>query len=56
MRERYPFKEDLGFNPGKWITMEKGIQYLREMAMVGMVYGINLDDNTNSQDQDDGCM
>lgn len=53
MRERYPFKEDLGFYPGKCITMEEGIEYLREMAMVGMVYGINLDDNTNSHDEDD---
>lgn len=53
MGERYPFKEDLGFNPGKCITMEEGIQYLREMAMVGMVYGINMDDNTNSHDEDD---
>lgn len=33
--------------------MEEGIEYLREMAMVGMVYGINLDDNTNSHDEDD---
>ncbi|GAB0208015.1 hypothetical protein GRJ2_003267200 [Grus japonensis] len=37
MRERYPFKEDV-CHPGKWITMEGGIQYLRELAVWEMVY------------------
>ncbi|KAK4808523.1 hypothetical protein QYF61_009826 [Mycteria americana] len=26
MKERYPFKEDVVYCPGKWTTMEKGIQ------------------------------
>ncbi|KAK4814464.1 hypothetical protein QYF61_018982 [Mycteria americana] len=29
--------------PGKWTTMEKGIQYLRELAMLEVIYG-DLDD------------
>ncbi|GAB0207941.1 hypothetical protein GRJ2_003259800 [Grus japonensis] len=37
MRERYPFSEDV-CHPGKWTTMERGIQYLRELAMREMVY------------------
>jgi len=52
LKERYPFKEDLVFNPGIWTTMEKGIQYSRELSVVEMMYGINLD-NTSSQDSDD---
>ncbi|KAK4811029.1 hypothetical protein QYF61_015733 [Mycteria americana] len=39
MKERYPFKEDVIYRPGKWTTMEKGIQYLRELAVLEMVYG-----------------
>ncbi|GAB0210226.1 hypothetical protein GRJ2_003488400 [Grus japonensis] len=38
MRERYPFSEDVVCHPGKWTTMERGIQYLRELAMQEMVY------------------
>ena len=38
VRERYPFKEDVVCRPGKWTTMEKGIQYLRELAVREMVY------------------
>ncbi|GAB0182827.1 ubiquitin carboxyl-terminal hydrolase 4 [Grus japonensis] len=37
VRERYPFKEDV-CHPGKWTTMERGIQYLRELAVREMVY------------------
>lgn len=33
--------------------MENSIQYLREIALVEVVYGINLVDNTNSQNADD---
>ena len=36
--ERYPFKEDVLFHPGKWTTMEKGIQYLRQLAVLEVVY------------------
>ncbi|KAK4811016.1 hypothetical protein QYF61_015720 [Mycteria americana] len=39
MKERYPFKEDVIYCPGKWTTMEKGIQYLRELAVLDMIYG-----------------
>ncbi|KAK4813981.1 hypothetical protein QYF61_003814 [Mycteria americana] len=39
MKERYPFKEDVTYHPGKWTTMEKGIQYLRELAMLEGIYG-----------------
>jgi len=52
VRERYPFKENLVVNPGKWTTMEKDIKYLRELAVVEMMYEINLDNDTNSQDPD----
>ncbi|GAB0207722.1 hypothetical protein GRJ2_003237900 [Grus japonensis] len=38
MRERYPFSEDVVCRPGKWTTMERDIQYLRELAMWEMVY------------------
>ncbi|GAB0209210.1 hypothetical protein GRJ2_003386700 [Grus japonensis] len=38
VRERYPFSEDVVCQPGKWTTMERGIQYLREIAMQDMVY------------------
>ncbi|GAB0209563.1 hypothetical protein GRJ2_003422000 [Grus japonensis] len=37
-RERYPFREDDVCRAGKWTTMERGIQYLRELAMWEMVY------------------
>ncbi|GAB0176012.1 hypothetical protein GRJ2_000066400 [Grus japonensis] len=38
VRERYPFSEDVVCQPGKWTTMERGIQYLRELAVREMVY------------------
>ncbi|GAB0208475.1 hypothetical protein GRJ2_003313200 [Grus japonensis] len=38
VRERYPFREDVICHPGKWTTMERGIQYLRELAAWEMVY------------------
>ncbi|GAB0204503.1 hypothetical protein GRJ2_002915900 [Grus japonensis] len=38
VRERYPFKEDVICHPGKWTTVERGIQYLRELAVWEMVY------------------
>uniref|UniRef100_A0A8B9W4C7 Uncharacterized protein n=1 Tax=Anas zonorhyncha TaxID=75864 RepID=A0A8B9W4C7_9AVES len=38
VRERYPFKEELLCLPGKWTTMEKGIQYLRELAVREVIY------------------
>ncbi|GAB0207631.1 ubiquitin carboxyl-terminal hydrolase 4 [Grus japonensis] len=38
VRERYPFSEDVLCRPGKWTPMERGIQYLRELAVREMVY------------------
>ncbi|GAB0208189.1 hypothetical protein GRJ2_003284600 [Grus japonensis] len=38
VRERYPFNEDEVCHPGKWTTMERGIQYLRELVVREMVY------------------
>ncbi|GAB0186329.1 hypothetical protein GRJ2_001098200 [Grus japonensis] len=38
VRERYPFSKDVVCRPGKWTTMERGIQYLRELAVQEMVY------------------
>ncbi|XP_049649681.1 uncharacterized protein LOC126035292 [Accipiter gentilis] len=34
VKERYPFKEDVICQSSKWTTMEKGIQYLRELAVL----------------------
>ncbi|XP_042664194.1 uncharacterized protein LOC122154923 [Tyto alba] len=38
VRDRYPFKEDLTCHLSKWTAMERGIQYLRELAVWEMVY------------------
>ena len=38
VKERYPFKEDVICHPGKWTTMERGIQYLRELAVLEVIY------------------
>ncbi|KAM6366561.1 uncharacterized protein FN964_002630 [Alca torda] len=38
VRERYPFSEDVVCHPSKWTTMERGIQYLRELAVREMIY------------------
>ncbi|KAK4811079.1 hypothetical protein QYF61_016365 [Mycteria americana] len=52
MKERYPFKEDDVYCPRKWTTMEKGIQYLRELAMLEVIYG-DLDDERLPKDPDE---
>ncbi|KAK4811303.1 hypothetical protein QYF61_023355 [Mycteria americana] len=51
MKERYPFKEDV-YRPGKWTTMERGIQYLRELAVLEVIYG-DLDDVRSPTDPDE---
>ncbi|KAK4806187.1 hypothetical protein QYF61_001110 [Mycteria americana] len=51
MKERYPFKEDVIYHPGKRTTMERGIQYLRELAMLEVIYG-DLDNERLSKDPD----
>jgi len=38
MRERYPFSDDFVCYPGKWTNMERGIQYLKELALQELVY------------------
>jgi len=38
VRERYPFSEDAVSYPGKWTNRERGIQYLRELAVQELVY------------------
>jgi len=38
VRERYPFIDDFVCCPGKWTNMERGIQYLRELAVWELVY------------------
>ncbi|KAK4830567.1 hypothetical protein QYF61_011745 [Mycteria americana] len=45
IKERYSFKEDVMSHPGKWTTMERGIQYLRELAVLEVIY----DDLNNEQ-------
>ncbi|KAM9591472.1 uncharacterized protein ACIBXB_006268 [Morphnus guianensis] len=43
VRARYPFKEDLVNSSEKWTTADEGIQYLRELAVVEVIYS-DLDD------------
>ncbi|KAK4830621.1 hypothetical protein QYF61_012446 [Mycteria americana] len=52
MKERYPFKEDVICHPGEWTTMERGIQYLRESAILELIYG-DLDNKQLSKDPDE---
>ncbi|KAK4807069.1 hypothetical protein QYF61_018410 [Mycteria americana] len=52
MKERYPFKEDVISHPGKWTTMERGTQYLRELAMLEVVSG-DLDNERIPKDPDE---
>ncbi|KAK4811292.1 hypothetical protein QYF61_023344 [Mycteria americana] len=52
IRERYPFKEDVVYCPGKSTTMEKGIQYLRESAVLEVIYG-DLNDVRSPIDPDE---
>ena len=52
MKERDPFKDDVTYCLGKWTTMEKSIQYQRELAVLEVVYG-DLDDQQSSKDPDE---
>jgi len=38
-----PFEEDLVCYPYKCTTMEKCVQYLKELAMLEVMYNIDLD-------------
>ena len=46
MRARYPFKEDLVNSPEKWTTADEDIQYLRELAVLEVIYS-ELDDEVS---------
>ncbi|GAB0206368.1 hypothetical protein GRJ2_003102400 [Grus japonensis] len=52
VRARYPLKEDLVNSPGKWTTADEGIQYLRELAVLGVIHS-DLDDEEVSKDPED---
>ncbi|KAM6366001.1 uncharacterized protein FN964_002408 [Alca torda] len=46
VKGRYPFKDDIECRPTKWTNIEKGIKYLREMAVKEVIYGdweVNVD-------------
>lgn len=53
VKEKYPFKEDLVCFPGVWTAMKKGMQYLRESAVLEVMYKINLDNEKLFQDLND---
>jgi len=38
VRESYPFSDDFVCSAGKWTNMERGIQYLRELAVRELLY------------------
>jgi len=52
VRARYPLKEDLANSPDKWATTDKGIQYLRELSVLEVIYS-DLDDDKVSKDPED---
>ncbi|KAK4828440.1 hypothetical protein QYF61_026597 [Mycteria americana] len=39
VKERYLFKEDVICHAGKWTTMERGVQYMRELAVLEVTFG-----------------
>ncbi|KAM6093162.1 uncharacterized protein LJ206_005960 [Theristicus caerulescens] len=51
MKERYPFTEDVICHPGKRTTTERGSQYLRELAVLEVIYD-DLDNEQLSKDPD----
>ena len=52
VKERYPYKELLQSAKKTWNTIEKGIQYLREIALVEMLYDSNFALNDPRQNHD----
>ena len=52
MRSRYPFKEDLANSPEKWTTAHEVVQYLRELAVLEVIYH-DLDVDEVSKDLED---
>ncbi|XP_048786387.1 uncharacterized protein LOC125686447 [Lagopus muta] len=52
VKEKYPFKNGLKIAMKKWDTVEKGIQYLREIGVVEMLYDPNFVPNQPHQNRD----
>ena len=49
VRARYPLKEALVNSPEKWTTADEGIQYLRDLSVLDVIYS-DLDDDEVSKD------
>jgi len=52
VRERYPFSDDSVCYPSKWTNMERGIQYVRKLAVQELVY-YDTDDEQVHTDPDE---
>lgn len=52
VKERHPFKDNLKPEVNKWNMVEKGAQYLRETAVVEMLYEPTFVSNYPRQDRD----
>ncbi|XP_052549334.1 uncharacterized protein LOC128085658 [Tympanuchus pallidicinctus] len=52
VKEKYPFKNGLKIAMKKWDTVEKGIQYLREIGVVEMLYDPDFVPNDPHQNRD----
>jgi len=52
VRARYPFKEDLVNSPEMLTTADEDIWYLRELAVLEVIYN-DLDDDNVSKDPED---
>jgi len=55
MRERYPFSDNFVCHSGKWTNMERGIQYLRELAVRELVYHEPDDDQLPTDPDEVQC-
>ncbi|KAK4815719.1 hypothetical protein QYF61_006757 [Mycteria americana] len=52
MKERHLFKEDVIYRPRKRTTMERGVRYLRKLAVLGVIYG-DLDNEQLPKEPDE---
>jgi len=52
VRARYLFKEYLADSPEKWTTADEGIQYLRELAVLEVIYHDLHDDEVSNDPED----
>lgn len=50
VRMRYPFKEYLANSPKKWTNAEEAIQYLRELALLEIIYPSHEINTSNPED------